>query len=103
MNITSFIPEARCYDGVLENGLGSMSCPYEVNLCGRITIQGRTSYSCIPTSSLKSIGFTGTITDELNCQDLIIAGQNSRVCICKGNQKNECNVPRKFKSSPKML
>ena len=97
MNLTLFVPEARCYDGVLENGLGSRSCPYEVNLCGRITIQGRTSYSCIPTSSLQSIGFTGTITDELKCQDLNIAGKSSRVCICKGDQKNECNVPRKFK------
>ena len=103
MNLTLFDPEARCYDGVQENGLGSITCPYETNLCGRITIQGRTSYSCFPSSSLKSISFTATITDELKCQDLNINGQNSRVCVCKGNQKNECNVPRKFKCCPKML
>ena len=103
MNLTLFDPEARCYDGVQENGLGSRSCPIEINLCGRITIQGRTSYSCFPSSSLKTIGFTATITDDLKCQDLNIAGKDSRVCVYKGDYKNECNVPRKFKSNHQML
>ena len=73
--------------------MGLVQCPSILDVCVKVTLdKQRPTYSCCWHQLLDAIGFTGSITNELNCQ--YIASAQGEYCACVGDM---CNDPSKLK------
>ena len=83
----------RCWNGVAGS---TQDCPPNYDVCRKQTNVGQSpGYDCFLSTSLPSIGFTASISNELACQ-VFKAGTDEEYefCVCKGD---DCNNPSKAK------
>ena len=90
----SLSDSSRCYVGVIGEETGLVQCPSILDVCVKVTLdKQRPTFSCLSHQLLNAVGFTGSITNELNCQ--YIASARGEYCACVGDM---CNAPRKLSS-----
>ena len=87
----------RCYYGL--NGISgyTQDCPPNYDVCSKQTDVGQSpGYDCFLSSNLSAMGFTASISNELDCKQFNGGTDDEyELCVCKGD---DCNNPSKTKS-----
>ena len=78
----------KCFAGSQE-AAASEECPVGLDVCGTIDNGETVTATCLSQDIISSyVGFTGTISEELQCVTKKIENRNVEYCFCNTNNCN---------------